>query len=199
MTFKPPTVPLTELELGQAGFDYIRHHFERGTSFCQEVLHSSFTGGKVFALVPEGTTLARALQFDWGGFTSTRPPDAWLRNRMIALCSADPNSVIIFEDAWAGRKGDKAVMAGAEPKFFHQEFVSYFIEGAKASNSTIEQAMRAVSSFLFVAALVRYPFSAEQLSADLTIDDKLMHELASNVHELYVSAYDRESYIVWQK
>jgi hypothetical protein len=196
MTFKPP---LTELELGQPGFVYIRRHFERGTSFCQEVLRSAFTDGKVFALVPEVTNLARALQFDWGGLMATRPPDAWLRSRMITLCRANPNGVLIFEDAWAGRKGDRAVMAGAEPKFFHQEFVSYFIEGAKASDSTIEQAMRAVSSFLFVAAFVRYPFSAEQLSADLTIDDKLMHELASNVQELYVSAYDRESYIVWQK
>jgi|SwirhisoilCB2_FD_contig_31_13822068_length_495_multi_4_in_0_out_0_2 hypothetical protein len=43
MTFKLPTVPLTKLELGQAGFDYIRRHFERGTSFCQEVLLSAFS------------------------------------------------------------------------------------------------------------------------------------------------------------
>lgn len=199
MTFKPPIVPLTEVELGQAGFDYIRHHFERGTSFCQEVLRSAFTGGKVFALVPEGTTLARALQFDWGGLTSTRPPDAWIRNRMMALCSADPNSVLIFEDAWAGRKGDKAVMEGTHPKFFHHEFVSYVVKGGEASDETIDQAMQTVSSFLSVAAYVRYPLAAEKLPADLTIDDQLMHELAANTQELYVSAFDRESYIISTK
>jgi hypothetical protein len=92
-----------------------------------------------------------------------------------------------------------AVMAGAEPKFFHNKFVNYFVESRKANEASVAEAVGAVASFLLVGAFVHYPLTAAQLPADLTVGDTLLRDLAANTTELYVSAYDRESYVIWRR
>ena len=199
MTTASKTVALKELPLGQAGLDFVRSNIENETSFLRDVLRYSFHGGSAFAVVPETVDLKRALDFDPAFGISTKWPDAWLINRMIARCRANPQSVLVFDEPWGGRRGDPAVMRRTAPRFFHGNFVDHFVTADNASAQTIDTAMRAGGGFLFIAAFVEYPFTAGEMDADGAIDDALMQKLAENVRELYVSAYDQEGYVVWQR
>lgn len=190
---------LVELPLGQAGLDHVRWALQGETTFSQEVLRTAFVGGAVSALVPAGTTLTRALAFEHGGLITTRGARDWFVQHIVQLCQTTPDSVVLFEDKWGGRKDEKAVMAGTEPKFFHDKFVNYFVEGRKANAASIAEALGAVASFLLVGAFTCYPLTAAQLPAALTVDDGVLRDLAANTTELYVSAYDRESYVIWRK
>src|SRR5579863_5216987 len=101
---------LFELPLGQAGLDYVRANLKNETTFCQKVTPIAAEGGSVYAVVPEGTDLARALQFDYGGLVGTRWTNRWLLDHMLAVCKAQAQGVLIFDEPWGGRKGDPAVM-----------------------------------------------------------------------------------------
>src|SRR5262249_13814010 len=151
------------------------------------------------ALVPVGTTLNRALEFEHGGLISARGVRDWIVQHIVHLCQTTPDSTVLFEDKWGGRKGEKAVMAGTETQSFHDKVVNYFVEGRKANAASVAKAASAAASFLLVGAFTRYPLAAAQLPTDLTIDDAVMRDLAANTVELYVSSYDRESYLIWRK
>jgi hypothetical protein len=190
---------LVEVPLGEAGLDYVRSALQGDTTFSREVLRAGFSDGCASALVPVGTALPRALAFDQGGFVSASAAENWLVQHVVSLCRSIPDSVVLFEDKWGGRKGEDAVMAGNETKFFHDQFVNYFVEGRKANNTSVAEALGTPASFLLLGAFIRYPLTEAQLPADLTVDDSVLHELAANTVELYVSAYDRESYVIWRK
>lgn len=193
------TEALIELPLGEPGLAYVSRSLENETSFVQNVRRLSFHGGSVFGVVPEGTDLKRAQDFWVALGISMRGPKTWLTNRMIARCRANPRSVIVFDEPWGGRRNSPEVGRRTEPKFFHRSFVNHFVTADKVSAQTIDAAMRANASFLLIAAFVEYPFTADMLDADGAIDDHLMQKLAENVREIYVSAYDLDSYVVWQR
>ncbi|MDE2166537.1 MAG: hypothetical protein KGJ66_09400 [Alphaproteobacteria bacterium] len=199
MTSSSKTMALVELPLGQPGMAYVSRCLENETSFLQDVRRLSFHGGSVFGVVPEGTDLKRAVDFEPSLDIGMKGPNDWLTNRMIARCRANPQSVIVFDEPWGGRRNSPEVARRTAPKFFHRNFVYHFVAADQASAPTIDAAMRAGGGFLFIAAFVDYPFTADQIDAEGAIDDRLMQTLAANVREIYVSAYDHDSYVVWQR
>jgi hypothetical protein len=200
MTTDAALTKLVELPLGQAGLDYVRVNMGGETSFCREMLPLAMKGRNVFAVVPEGTDMARAMQFDRGGLVRTRFTDHWLAERMLSACRSHPEGLLVFDEPWGGRKGDPAAMRRDDPKFFHDRFVYHFVEAKTASPTLVDKAMRAPGGFLFIAAFSLYPFAASTLPADLTVqDDQIMRDIAAQTQELYISAYDHESYVVWQR
>lgn len=193
------TEALIELPLGEPGLAYVSRCLENETSFVQDMRRLSFHGGSVFGVVPEGTDLKRAQDF-WAALgISMRGPNIWLTDRMIARCRANPQSVIVFDDPWGERRDSPPAAWLTAPKFFHRNFVDYFVTADSAGEQTVDAAMRAIGGFLFIAAFVEYPLTADMLDADGAIDDQLMQKLAESVREIYVSAYDHDSYVVWQR
>jgi hypothetical protein len=190
---------LKELPLGEDGVRYVRSCLEDGTSLSQEILRQAFTGGTACALVPEGVGLTRAKDFDTGGLMSRGDMQDWLVDHLLALCRAEPESTIVFEDPWGGRRGDPAVMAGRESKFFHGSFVYYFVEARAATDHAIRKAMNAVASYLFIAALARFPLTSAKLPDDRSVGDAVVRALAESTQEVFVEAYDQEGLVIWER
>ena len=186
-----------ELPLGEAGMAYVRHALEMGAGLSKQVLATAFSGGAVFAAVPEGTSIERAKQFEAGGFYCWGTW-AWLQAQVKALCAADPQSTFVVEDPWGGNYGDAAVMRGTEKKFFDGKFVDYFVERADLSDRAIEETTRA-PGFLFIGFFSRYPLSSAMLPPDLKAGDKLIRQLAENTQQIFVGAYDGEGWVVWRR
>ncbi|HVA13443.1 MAG TPA: hypothetical protein VNF99_09355 [Stellaceae bacterium] len=200
-TTTPATIAkLVELPLGQVGLNYVRSSLESETSFCREMLPFVMKRGTVFAVIPEGTSASRAMQFDTGGLVRTRFTDRWLVERMLSACRAHPEGVLVFDQPWGRRKRDRVVTAQKAPEFFHDDFVYHFVEAKDADEARIDTAMSSIGGFLFVAAFSLYPFVASKLPADLTVqDDQAIRNIVAQTQEVYISAYDHESYVVWRK
>lgn len=193
-------IKLIELPLGGPGIDYVRSSLRQETSFCRAVAPLVVKSGQVCGLVPEGTTAARAVEFDRGGLVGTRSTDRWLVEHMLSVCHAKPEGLLIFDEPWGGRKGDPAVMGRRGQRLFHEKFVYHYVEANTANRQLVEDAMKSPGGFLFVAAFSLYTLAASALSSDLTIrDDQVMRNIAVRTEELYISAYDRESFVVWRK
>jgi len=187
-----------ELPLGEDGIAYVRHALEMGTSLSKQVLATAFSGGAAYASVPEGNDLARAKRFEWGGLKNVSGTWAWLQAQVKEWCATDPRSAFVVEDPWGGRYGESGVMRGTEKKFFHGEFVYYFVEHADLSDKAIEETAQA-PGFLFIGFFSRYPLSSASLPPDLKVGDALIRDLAENTRQIVVGAYDQEGWVVWQR
>src|SRR5258706_11766247 len=92
---------LTPIELQDDGLKYVQESLEDWGSLAGKHLPFSLSEGRAFALLPEGTSIARAKEFTTGGLLLGLRDSRWIAQRYFAFRRATRNSVIFVEDAVA--------------------------------------------------------------------------------------------------
>lgn len=185
---------LTLLNLGQMGREYFVRTVSNEAGFSHHVARSILAEGNVSALVPTGTTPDRAEQFNTGGgLSSPRAVQNWLANRVKALSSLDRRCLFLIQDVWT-KERDVCLREAATKHFFCDDGVYFFCTQDDTEIDAI-LAMREVRSFKMVAGFccgVSPPMS-------LHPEVPYIEQLARSAIEVYLSAYDQDGLIVWQR
>lgn len=189
---------LKKIAFGDAGNEYVRSCLEQGTGLCTEALQAGLLdSGKTYAPLPDRTEHRRALAFDTGGITSMRGTRDWLFEHVKSLFLEENCLVFIIQDVWA-KPTNPAFRSSPHRKFFTEREVYYVIPHDHLSRYVFSDAIKSVSSYLFVAFLARLNANYDLPLHDHAVDNAVIADISRGIREIYVSAYDQEGLVVWR-
>lgn len=184
---------ITERSLGKAGQEYMHEILCQGGGLAERVATSVSKSGELFAPLPLGVSARRALDFDSGGMCDSQFSQGWLFDDLQNKSEGN----FIVQDIWAKRSDLLVKPPEYESYFFYGDGVYYFIDLASLKFSEFLALGRQVSSFQFAAFYTTAVINEKCLDAH-EMKTECLDVLAAGVRSIYVSAYDRESYIVWR-
>jgi hypothetical protein len=191
--------PMTKscaLPLGQEGFDYLTQHLnERG--LCAKVAAQNLSGGRLFAIVPEGLSLEEARNFDSWRETPLCHALSWLTEHLRECVAKTPSATILVQDVWA-KASDRESLEGAHAQFTANDCLYYVLDTKRLDYPAVHAAVHAPLSFNIVGFVSDYALPREVLATH-EATEAVIDGLAREVTEVFVDAYDREGFVVWQK
>jgi hypothetical protein len=187
---------LKEINLGEEGLELLASSLRGELGLCSKLARELEQGGDVFAPLPEGTSLGRALQCKWGGLTSWHETSMWFERELEQLRGRTDNGSLVFQDVWFTPQDP--VRGGYDGVLFDQSSV-YFILGAHDINAAaISETIRRMNSFKFVAVFSNFTFRAAEVPPTRVVAETLIDEIAHGAQEVFLSAYDQEGLVVWR-
>lgn len=192
------------LELYPSGMPTLRPLGVDGIKFVQSRLDDAAQGlakalcqlplsnGAAYAIVPETATLERIKQFEYGGLV--RGGAEGLAEHVLNLNSKHTNGIFIFQDLWGPSPTDRN-LEKIESQMFFAEDVYLAVPHSQMNQNAIVQAVKDIRGFWELGA---FTTTAKNLIGQ-TLDADEFRLLAENAQEIYVEAYDGESYVIWKK
>jgi hypothetical protein len=161
------------------------------SGLCARMLSALRTQGKLSAVLPEGTPPSRAEQYKAGGIAKGDETRTWLAQH---ICSA-ASGVLLIQDLWMAPKN-----YGAHTPFsdfwIHDGDISYLGADVKpGAEESVRTCLYAPSSFYYVGFLIAGGVTGVQLEAG----NPQVDELAPEIVEMIVPAYDQEGFILWTR
>jgi hypothetical protein len=186
-----------ELDVTAPGREYFRHWFDGLPGLCARMLPFVASQGRISAIVPEGTSEARAIQFTAGGLGEFCPLSGWLIPHVTDRLKESARGILLHQDIWA-KSSD--VQPSAPPFIVSEnpDAVYYFVTADQLSLSTFEACLWAPLSFV-TAMLVIPDFKLSLQKNRHVLEAVELEALASGVTEMIATAYDQESYLIWRK
>lgn len=182
---------IAERPLGEPGQEYMLDVLRHSGGLACRV--APLVSSNVFAPLPLSVSADHLLDFDSGGVSDDDPWQAWLFNDLLNKSEG----TFIVQDIWAERSDLLVAEPDYECYFFCEQNVYYFIDLGELVGSSFIKLGRQVSSFQFVCFYTTAKIEKEVLdSKEITIE--CLSKLVRTVRSVYVSAYDRESYVVWR-
>jgi hypothetical protein len=189
---------LKEISLGEEGKEYILSCFRGELGLSSRIPRQLEQGGDVFAPLSAETSRERALQFETGGLMSWRETCAWFEREVERLSGRADNGSLVFQNVWA--KPQDPILKEYDRVFFDRSSSVYYVLGRHDINAaSISRTVRQVYSFLFIAAFCNFSFSAADAPSTRILDETIINGMAANAQEVFVSAYDREGFVVWRR
>jgi hypothetical protein len=182
---------------GSAAADFLQGSFSGIAGLPALILQRPIEDTKVFALVPLGTTIARALEFRTGGLCSVVEMQKWLCHRLNELSKLTTNATFLVQDIWAKTADYKSTAIGTKQQAF--EYLDHPFLWLSKEHFTFEEIRKTLQSTITmepVSAFCDSHFGAELVDTDLSVDPMTYKKLMSSVREIYISAYDGESILV---
>ncbi len=165
------------------------HLFERKVS----------AGNPCFALVPRGTSLERALRFEAGGLISGAQATAWLVERLNALSKRLGNGSFVTHDVWVAPHLQGLAAANLRAHYLPIQGQSYFWTGGpKFGVDQVMGALNAPASFFTISAFCKTNLHEHLANTSTFLEAEMHSEILASTVELYVSAFDQESFLVLQ-
>jgi hypothetical protein len=189
-------IKLTEIPLDDEGVAYVDSCLRQGTGLCSKVREISFSGGRAFAPLPEGVSAERARKFKVGGLTSRSETQLWLVEHVRNLHQRTAIGRLIFQDIWA-KPTDPAVRNSGLKAFFEGANVYYELDPKAANIYSLNQILRTMESYLFIAMYTDNSSPTGEQSASDFVDELMIEKLARDTIEIFVGAYDQEGLVVW--
>lgn len=180
---------IVELELPTSAKGYLTHVLQAEGGLCALMEEAVRLQGRFFAIVPAGTSVARAEQFDTGGLVSTTAAE----DQIISRSLGSPG-LLVIQDLWANTK-DYEDHAIALNLWIYQGKVYLWAGLGSAHTDQIRSLLRHPISWRYAGFLVEDPTVAQKLLAG----SASLEDLASHVTEIYVPAYDGESFVIWSR
>jgi hypothetical protein len=189
-----PMTNLSEHDLGSDGVAYLRKYLNWG-GLAEKALTLLLSHGRTFALLPQGTSLERARKFDVGGLSITSASKSYLARRFLGCPPANCEGTLIVQDTVA-QANDLNISKSNEDKFFYENRIYYFLNAADFSEQSIADVIRGSRGFWVVGFLVACRVNREGI-LDQEVGEPTFADLANNIREVFVSAYDGESFVMW--
>lgn len=189
---------LKQQSLGESGIAFLSDKL-KGTGMIGKLPDLLLEEGLCFAVVPQAISAERARQFDVGGLMDMSEGQNWLASHALSVLSRRQEGTLIFQDVWGARSYDPGVRTKTSKMFFNQSDVYYFVEAKNANEHSILAAMREIRGFLLVGVFTEKQVVADQLPADGLVADDFIDAITRMTSEIYLSAYDQESFVVWKR
>lgn len=187
-------VDVAPVNLGQAGIAFMRSKLDRGRPLSSATVKSFGAKGVSFSLLPAGTTIEQATQFDTSVQLPMRASYPWLADYISAHWGGR-GYALVFEDPWM-EPSDFAIRPPNQPHFTSNGIMYYMPQGNTAL-AALDAGATAVRSWLKLGFVIS---PSETLpSSGTEVDANLIKMLAQNVQAVFASAYDQESWVIWQR
>lgn len=186
---------LKDLELGDAGSDYVEGRLRMGNSLALAI-HARFKpiGKRCTTHLAKGTSLEACYRFDDGGVTSSTASLSWLVDIVRNYLSEGSDRVVVLEDALS-RKGDAVLgRLQARVRYFNNE-----VYRVLRPRDNSDYAIRTTISEASAPHQLVGVFTKEPPSADQAFDEISNEELewwSNAASSVVVQAYDGEGYLV---
>lgn len=186
-----------QLDVTSGGRTYVEHVLQGVNGLCEVALPAILQEGRIVAIVPEGTLYERALQFKVGGLCSRSVWSWWLAPYLSEMLTSLTAEAVVFQDLWTDR-GD--VKEHSPPYFITNGLgaIHYFVTGSQSVSSDLERVDRSTISYM-TAVLVVDHCDLDCTVQSQEVDDSGLLHLAQCVSEMFIPAYDNESYVWWQR
>src|SRR5262249_18009637 len=155
------------------------------------LLHLPLASGAAFAPLPSRIDCDRATLFAAGGLMRQHDCYVWLTEHLERLWQAAGTGTFVVQDLWA-TPVDRTAHQGAVKKFTDDVGLYYFIERGELGIQCIEETVRAIASFRFIAIFATHVMQDRKLPPDRKVSSELVGKLADTTREIFVSAYDQE-------
>jgi hypothetical protein len=185
-----------ELDVTPDARNYIGRYLAKNEGLAERLEPLIAATGSVHAVVPDGTSLERALQFNAGGLTTADTSYDWLFPLVIARIGRFPDGLFIIQDIWETAemiKPNSSPFATSD----RGSAVYYFVKSTDVSMDALDNAERDAMSF--VTAMFIVPSGAIPLSTGYSISSAELDLLATRVTEFVMQAYDQESFLIWRR
>jgi hypothetical protein len=194
--------PLHAMPLGEAGMVYIKDLLNE-PGLCEKVGRSDLSSGRVYGVVPQGTSLERATKFTTGGLIRLHGkrlaephPTEWLADQLKAATWGLPSATLIIQDAWM----DHTIPffhKSERPRFSSGNCIYYAVSKEQLTAPEIEVSFQQVRGRA-VAFLCDYALPAVVL-AKHEAPEPVMDALARGIMQVIGEPYDQESFAFWKK
>lgn len=182
---------VSEISVGEEGRTHLRTVLGASPGAAAVLSDLVLRSGRVYSLLPPGTSQRRALAFDQGGIGTFSSALGWLAAKLEQM----PAGTLLFEDMWS----DPADLAVLPPRtashLVDETTVYYFLGPDRQSALNLIEVDRQISSFAVVCFLV---VGAPDLTKQKRIESRTFSQLLPRIPIVCLSAYDRESFIVWE-
>ena len=176
---------------------YLEDNFDKSSLLATHILSAPHSKLSVRALVPNGTSLDRALEFDRGGLNEMDAASTWLTDRVRNQCRSEGGGTFLVEDAWIEIGDIPQVRSKVHvPLFAFDHSTYYWADCAGLTNTAVGDVLKAAASFQIIAAFTLFKLASDKVPNKSTIDEKIFESLVSHVKEFYLRAYDQESFVV---
>jgi hypothetical protein len=190
---------LEDIPLGQDGLDYLRDSLKRETGMASRLFDLPLSDGLTFAPLPKGTATSRAKKFHAGGIMKMREAEHWLGSHLEMLSAKFPLGTVVIQDIWA-KPSDPIIAASTKSCFVRTDDQIYYCVPANMCDELLViKAMRDVTSFLLVGVFTRFAAFSAVRPSDGKVDDLWVENVVRDTEELFVGAYDQESFVMWQR
>lgn len=190
-----PMKGFVELDVTPDARNYIGGYLEKLKGLAERLAPLIATTGSIHAIVPDGTSLERAIQFEAGGFNIGGASSHWLFPLVMARIGKSGDGLFIIQDIWA----DAGFIRPEWSPFATSDggsVIYYFIQSTDVSQDALDNALRAPMSFL--TAMFIAPSGTLPLSSGDSLSGDELDLLATCVTEFVMEAYDQESFVVWR-
>ena len=150
-------------------------------------------------LVPSGTTSESISRLDHGGFTETSKTYAWVCSRLKFLSYAEwpKTGTFIAQDNWMTKSVYLPPFSDIQTNiFFFSERPYFWIPCSKLEIKTVTSLLNSPSSHVALYAYSTYSLKLNIVKKGTDILASEMELLTKEIREYYVSAFDRDSFIV---
>ena len=176
-----------QLDISTSGKNYLDRILADEGGLCELMRRPISCLGAFFAVVPSGTPLTRAQQFDSGGLVSARAGEDELIKRLVKR-----TGVFVVQDSWAPPEHYQKIRFPANVCV--RDAKNYlWTELTAESPAAIRACWGEPIVFQYAGFLIDDTNAAQQLrTGSASIED-----MASHVTEIYAPAYDQESFVMW--
>ena len=193
---RDPMHGFIELDVSPDAKSYIGRYLAKNEGLAERVAPLIAAAGSIHAIVPDGTSLERAIQFEAGGYNTGGAISHWLSPLVMARIGKSPDGLFIIQDIWA----DATMIEPDSSPFATSDggaTVYYFVKSTDVSLDALYNADRDAMSF--VKAMFIVPSGAPPLSSGYSLSGDELDLLATRVTEFVIDAYDEESFLIWRR
>lgn len=192
-----PEQTLKRIDLGQSGIAYLAKCLRGERELSGKLSRIVGQGGVSIAFVPDDTPLPRVMDFESGGLIARSASIAALADHIQSSPILRNDDLLIVHDVWS-KPDDHDFLPPLPLRLFRSASGAYsYARRSELNRDTLKDAANWPTSFSFVGAVTRCP--AFDLQAHAVVPESLIDALADGAREVYVSAYDQEGFVIWQR
>jgi hypothetical protein len=189
-------VELVETPLGIAGGEFIRSMIEGETGLAGALARLDFSKGQSFAYLPIGMDPLLSAQFERGFYISMSDGRRQLATRYMNLCRAYPDSALFFHDQWMCPE-DYSQRPIERFEVRTSTEVYFCIPNSEISSDNIDDCFRWMTTYYPVGVFADVPNEITLRFIKSPFDESLIEIIAENTREIFMNAYDQESFVIW--
>ena len=187
----------SRIRVGRDGLLYVKYCLEKWGGLAEKATNLPILEGRAAAILPKDTTLARAILFEIGDINIDGVDTKCLAEHFLNVSKTYKYSSIIIEDTVA-LSTDEAINKIGCKKFFHNIKVYCHITSEQFSVDSISDLLCASRGFVIIGFFIKEHID-DGLVLNLGVDSDVLCSMGREIQEIFVSAYDGESFVIWSK
>jgi len=186
---------ISEEKINNKAIDFIIQELKGGNSFSkfilQNILNKKFD---IYSLIPQDIDKQKYYAFNEGGLGETNIEEYFI-SYLEKLLKNNNNLILIFEDPVVKKNDPFLKRSGLKNFFTFNDEVYFFTKSSDANNKHILEILKIIHGYPLIIYLLTIE---EKLYSELKrgyIEENNLSLMTNYILEIYVGAYDNESFL----